>query len=547
MHTHRLAPSKAALATLLLGSSMLLGACSSEPSGPAPVVVSVDPASGARGVSPAAKLTVVFDRAMDEASLSGNVVLSETAGTVTWSAETSTATFTPNAPLEAARVYTATVRGTVKSADGVALGSDYVWTFDTNDITPPAVVSTNPADGATNRPRTLGIEVVFDEPIDPSTLEAGFVLEEVGVGNSSGTTTWNAETRTAVFTPAEMLTPSASYVARLTTALKDLAGNSLASEVTIGFTIVEDKAPPKVVSTVPAANATDVDIAAPIEVIFDEPLDPTTVNETNFRITGKSGAVSWDAKRRAAVLVPDELVQNTRYTATISGVKDTTGNTLASAHSWSFTVARDVTAPTVVETQPANGANPVPISQRTFTAKFSEPVSGYTVTAARLGVNVPVTTSYDAATRTLTGTLADDPLVAGMNYAVSIENAVDGAGNTMAPFGFGFRTEPDSVPPTVVATSPVDGEQDVPVTVAPTITFSEELSNSTVNGITISLSGIATDVAWDSGTKTATITPLAPLTPETEYTIVVSVGIKDSSGNPLAAPVIVKFRTGTVE
>ncbi|MFN7132748.1 MAG: Ig-like domain-containing protein, partial [Myxococcales bacterium] len=44
------------------------------------------------------------------------------------------------------------------------------------DDVPPAVVSTNPADGATGVDPELTFEATFDAPLDPRTIRGGFRL-----------------------------------------------------------------------------------------------------------------------------------------------------------------------------------------------------------------------------------------------------------------------------------------------------------------------------------------------------------------------------------
>lgn len=114
--------------TLVLVSAFLASsACSNDgmrTTGPAPVVVSVAPASGATGVDPATPVVVVFSHLMmrgmeasvvlHEGSVSGPVV----AGTSTWSVDGTTLTFSPGAPLRAATTYVLHLAPTMMSDAG---------------------------------------------------------------------------------------------------------------------------------------------------------------------------------------------------------------------------------------------------------------------------------------------------------------------------------------------------------------------------------------------------------------------------------------------
>src|SRR6185312_12508487 len=72
-------------------------------------------------------------------------------GTVAYDDLTFRATFTPQSALDLETSYTARLDGTIKAANGVALGAPVSWSFTTRppDRTPPVVSITSPASGAT--------------------------------------------------------------------------------------------------------------------------------------------------------------------------------------------------------------------------------------------------------------------------------------------------------------------------------------------------------------------------------------------------------------
>ena len=102
----------------------------------APTVMSVTPVNGATNVSPSVALTVLFDEAMDPASIDGTTVElrdganSLVAATVSYDAGTRTATLTPGTALAEPTTYSALVRGgatdpRVKDVAGNALAADF--------------------------------------------------------------------------------------------------------------------------------------------------------------------------------------------------------------------------------------------------------------------------------------------------------------------------------------------------------------------------------------------------------------------------------------
>jgi hypothetical protein len=116
--------------TLVALSTALIGACSHDGTrtmGPAPIVVSVAPASGATGVDPATPVVVVFSQRMMR-GMEANVVLHEesvtgpvVSGTATWSVDGTTLTFAPGAPLRAATTYVLHLAPTMMSGAGSQL------------------------------------------------------------------------------------------------------------------------------------------------------------------------------------------------------------------------------------------------------------------------------------------------------------------------------------------------------------------------------------------------------------------------------------------
>lgn len=97
----------------------------------------------------------------------------------------------------------------------------------------------------------------------------------------------------------------------------------------------------------------------------------------------------------------------------------------------------------------------------------------------------------------------------------------------------------DSTPPTVNSVSPSDGTTNVEPTSTVKITFSEAMTESTINGTNITVTGpagaVAGTVTYDSSTKTATFTSTYRLNLQTSHTVGVSTGVKDAAGNAMTS------------
>lgn len=98
------------------------------------------------------------------------------------------------------------------------------------DTTRPSVVSTSPTPGATNVPTNAAISVTFSEQVDSASVtNAAFTLS-----SGSGTITVNGAI--ATLTPTTPLTPNSQITATVSTAVRDRAGNALATPVSWSFT-----------------------------------------------------------------------------------------------------------------------------------------------------------------------------------------------------------------------------------------------------------------------------------------------------------------------
>lgn len=116
------------------------------------------------------------------------------------------------------------------------------------DLSPPIVSSTTPSMGAIAIPVNSTISVLFNEPIDPSSVSTTNIsvrdAQNITVG---GTITYNAGTLTATFTPSAPLNESTEYFAQVkggATGIRDMAGNQLASDYLWNFTSATPPPPP---------------------------------------------------------------------------------------------------------------------------------------------------------------------------------------------------------------------------------------------------------------------------------------------------------------
>lgn len=108
----------------------------------------------------------------------------------------------------------------------------------------------------------------------------------------------------------------------------------------------------------------------------------------------------------------------------------------------------------------------------------------------------------------------------------------------------------DTTAPVVVATNPAHDATGVAASTTVTANFSEPVEPTSVTTGTFVLSaagiGVPATVAYDATAQTAALTPSAPLAPGTSYTATLKgggQGVRDASGNALAADYVWTFST----
>jgi len=341
----------------------------------APTVTSTIPANLDTGVQINRRITATFSQSMDPATISissfkvAGPLASAISGTVTFAGET--AVFTPSTALALNSLYTATITTLVKNQAGVAMATDFTWSFTTGltgDNTAPQLITTGAADGDTGLPINRNATATFSEPLDPSTIVSpatSFTLKEFVSGTAvAGIVTFSGNT--ATFDPTNNLLPNTRYTAAITTGAKDLAGNALIAGLranpwswTTGAT--GDVVAPTVTITNPANIAINVLVDKKISATFSEGMNLATMITANFAVketvSGNNvpGTVAYDTQNNIATFSPlVSLTPNTDYTVTVTnGAKDLAGNALVVPavnglpvpNPWTFRTAATIVPP----------------------------------------------------------------------------------------------------------------------------------------------------------------------------------------------------------
>ena len=247
---------------------------------------------------------------------------------------------------------------------------------------------------------------------------------------------------------------------------------------------------------------------------------------------------------------------------------DAAGNTYTSN---SVTVTVDMTAPTVSDVYPADGATGAG-RNTDIAASFTEKMDSATFTSSTvtlvkegtttpISVNMGLTDSKDKVWISTWGVQLD----ANTRYTVKIKGGTNGvkdlAGNALGQdYSWNFTTV--DVPPTVDSYTPTQ-TTGVPRSTSPTATFSTNMDPSTITATNIKFEvydtkrsrwiSVTHTVTYDAPGKTATVRPGSTLAASKDYRVTVTTNVKSSTGVALdqdantsgSQPKRWKFTTGS--
>jgi len=325
------------------------------------------------------------------------------------------------------------------------------------DNTPPQVASTDPTSGEPGVALDANVVAVFSEAMDPATInDTTFLLKDQAETPVAGTVSYNPGTTTATFDPTASFEQGRSYTATLKGGsgnIADPTGNPLAADYVWTFTAA-DITPPAVTITHPGDGARVRGVVG----ITADASDNVGVARVEFYVN--------DVLECTDAAAPYEYDWNTgsppETAYTLKAVAwDAAGNSAEDTVS----VTVDNTAPQVVSTDPADGADSVP-PDANVVAMFSEAMDPTTISDATFlledehGTPVAGAVSYDADTKTATFDPNDD-LVRGYAYTARLRggsgNAADVAGNPLAADHVWIFGAGDITPPSVSITYPAAG------------------------------------------------------------------------------------------
>jgi hypothetical protein len=539
-----------------------------------PIVVATSPASGTANVPTNAAFTILFSKQMDPGMLTSQsfaVIDSfsqqSAPGMVQVDATNTSASFVPNQPLFVGRTYFVRL-GLLQDTSGNALVGPTFFEFTTafaQDTDVPHLIATSPADGATGIPTDSVIVLQFNEPLN--IVSASSEIQVFVSGQLvPGVIAVSDANRLATFTPAAPLAANTLHTVTVGPGVTDLGGNVIDNPGSFSFQTSDtpDPTQPTVLSVSPDNLTTGVPVNTAVQVQFNKPVDPLTVNGATLQViptallggggvpeiatiraitvvngsvaNGLPGSLAFSADGKSVTFSPTVLLApGTSYTVLVSNaITDLAGRGFVSFQS-SFTtgVTSQTNNPVVLQVSPQNGDTNIAVNPLVV-VKLSEPIEPLSVRNDAIvllagGISVPGTVSVTP-DRTRLFFRAVNLLAVSTTYNVVVSGFSDVAGNLVTPFASSFTTSsspvPDSDPVSVVLVDPPDKATGVSLNAKVVLTFNEPVDVTTVNSDTVQVQvfGGTGSVAGEYRVagNVVTFAPFAALPPNTVMQVTVT-------------------------
>jgi hypothetical protein len=403
---------------------------------------------------------------------------------------------------------------------------------------PPALVSSDPANGATWRGDA--VTLTFDRALSSESADYLSVSPPL-----DGAT--QVDGSDIIFLPSETPDPGQRYTFTLAAKATAADGTRLNRPALITVTAAT---PLAVTSTQPSDDVTDVGIDTSIVVAFNRPVVPLSGVEDQADLPqpltispAVDGAGEWINTSIYSFEPASGLAGGADYSITVDGLTAVDGESLAAPYVFTFSTA----TPIVLDVEPMGEQVP-PAADVIVT--FSQPMDqesseqAFSMLDEQSGDSVDGAFAWSEDASRLTFSPAD-PLTFGARYEVVVEATAQPAsrqGTLREAYSSSFDVAPL---PAVVSTSPEDGQTGVPTDRTVTIRFNTPLSYTTVlPNISVSPVLTSTQVYSFYSEYAGEVTLRWTKEAYTPYTVTIGADIADLYGNPLGQESVIQFTTG---
>jgi len=332
-------------------------------------VVAQHPPVGATAVSPSSAIHLFLSRAVDWNQAHAGLLVTQDGepveGRIQITRRGRDIKFLPYALFRDGAVIKISLNGP-DDPDGQASGR-YEGLFTTAasfDVTEPLRAMS----GATGAPLNAVVEFEYSRPLDPSTVTPATVtLREGSTAQPVAAGVMLRGDRIIRVMPSALLLPDLSYSVAISGNVQDMDGRSVnpirksftaGSELTSGL--------PRLLSTAPGDTAADVDPNTEVQLLFDRPVNPLTLDADTVRLSQDDAPVAASislGKGGSEVIVTplEPLKDSGQVQLTILGVEDLSGSMLPSS-TVRFQVRKAPPAAAAQLASNSEGARPRPVS-----------------------------------------------------------------------------------------------------------------------------------------------------------------------------------------
>ncbi|WP_404940418.1 Ig-like domain-containing protein [Pseudomonas chlororaphis] len=447
--------------------------------------------------------------------------VSSSDGGITW-----TATFTPTSSItDTSNVITLDNSGVTNASGNAGSGTTDSNNYAIDTVRPTATIVV--ADTALRIGETSLVTITFSEAV------SGFTNADLTIANGTLTAVSSSDggvTWTATFTPSASIGDSSNLITLNNTGIADLAGNA-GSGTTDSNNYAIDTVRPTATIVV-ADSALSAGETSLVTITFSEAVsgftnaDLSIANGTLTSVSSSDGGITWTATFTPTVGINDA---SNLITLNNTGVTDLAGNT-GSGTTNSNNYSIDTVLPTATIVVADNALKIGETSLVTIT--FSEAVSGFSNADLTIANGTLSAVSSSDGGITWTATFTPTSSITDTSNVITLDNS--GVTNASGNAGSGTTDSNNYAIDTIRPTATIvvaDSALGVGQTSTVTITFSEAVTGFTLADLTVAngtLSGLSTS---DNITYTATLTPTAGITDNSNLITLDNTGVTDGAGN----------------
>jgi len=179
---------------------------------PPDVLISFPP-DNTRSIPIETDIQIMFSKPMDKEATAQAVIISpEIDHEILWEEDGRLMIIRPLEQLDFDNLYQVTITRETRSEDGLYMGEDYAFSFRTEKLLPPVVISTSPPDGAEGVPLETGIQILFSKPMDKEASTQAVILSP----EIDYEILWEEDGRLMIIRPLESWKDLTKYVVMIT-------------------------------------------------------------------------------------------------------------------------------------------------------------------------------------------------------------------------------------------------------------------------------------------------------------------------------------------